>query len=580
MPRRAARPKLAPRRALNRTVPNAIHLQLLNSVARGEPVAVPPQGLVLGRAESSGFVLDARAFPTVSAQHARVQPRGEGWELADLGSTNGTSVNGTSASVHALEAGDLIELGGPQGARLLVVGGEALERTQFVRRAPPAKATTADLDELSATGIHRLRNAMGLPPRATRAQRWLRRAPYALGLVLALALGLVGWRATRELRSDQLDHTGALGELRTRNDALEAQLARAAAQLEEQQQQWEQRKLALERDRDALLVRLSEIEAGGRSSAGELTSLRSELEGTKARLEQYDPVQLAARAKGRLAEVLAVAASVVYIEKREVLRERGGERYLHKRGARSSELRTLAPESQLETLGLESGSGFCISPQGWIATNAHVVSGGQSLGKTYEFEGVELIEDTLVEVVFSGTSTRRAARIEAIAGAGAQDYALLRIVPFEGMPYVRGFALDAPLPATGDEVRLFGFPLGDALLQEGDLYTASVFGGTVSRTRADAYFQVQSAVYPGNSGGPVVDIEGRVIGIVTRVQVAPGGEIASDIGYALPIAGLAQVWPPAQLDTVPASASAANEFEPAREAVSEDEAPPPTDGER
>jgi len=564
-------------------VPNAIHLQLLNSVARGEPVAVPPQGLAIGRAQDNGLVLDARAFPTVSAQHARVQPRGAGWELADLGSTNGTSINGASVSVHALEAGDLIELGGPQGARLLVVGGEALERTQFVRRAPPAKATAADLGELSATGIHRLRSAMGIPPRATRAQRWLRRAPWALATLAALALGILGWRATRELRSDQLDHTGALGELRTRNDALESQLARAAAQLEEQQAQWEQRKLALERDRDALLLRLGEIEAGGRSSAGELTSLRSELEGTKARLEQYDPVQLAAREKGRLAEVLAVAASVVYIEKREVLRERGGERYLHRRGTRSSELRELTPDSQLETLGLESGSGFCISPQGWIATNAHVVS-DQAAQKTYEFEGAELIEDVLVEVVFSGTSTRRAARIEAIAGAGAQDYALLRIVPFEGMPYVRNFALDAPLPATGDEVRLFGFPLGDALLQEGDLYTASVFGGTVSRTRADAYFQVQSAVYPGNSGGPVVDIEGRVIGIVTRVQVAPGGEIASDIGYALPIAGLSQVWPPAQLDTVPASAStsvqAGGEFEPAREAVSDEGALGPTEEER
>ncbi len=552
-------------------MPNAIHLQLLNSVARGEPVAVPPQGLAIGRAEGNGFVLDARAFPTVSAQHARVQARGEGWELADLGSTNGTSVNGNSARVQPLEAGDLIELGGPQGARLLVVGGEALERTQFVRRTPATKAPAPDLDELSATGIHRLRSAMGLPPRATRAQRWLRRAPYALATLVALALGIFGWRATRELQSDQLDQTGALGELRARNDALEAQLAQAAVQLEAQQAQWEQRKHALEQDRDALLSRLSEIEAGGRSSAGELTSLRSELEGTKARLEQYDPVQLAARAKGRLAEVLAVAASVVYIEKREVLRERGGERYLHKRGARGSELRALEPGSQLETLGLESGSGFCISPDGWIATNAHVVS-SPGLGKTYEFADSELIEDVLVEVVFSGTSTRRAARIEAIAGAGAQDYALLRIVPFDGMPYVRGFALDAPLPETGDEVRLFGFPLGDALLQEGDLYTASVFGGAVSRTRADAYFQVQSAVYPGNSGGPVVDIEGRVIGIVTRVQVAPGGEIASDIGYALPIAGLAQLWPQAQLKTVPASASAAGEFEPAREAVSEPDA--------
>ena len=52
-----------------------------------------------------------------------------------------------------------------------------------------------------------------------------------------------------------------------------------------------------------------------------------------------------------------------------------------------------------------------------------------------------------------------------------------------------------------------------------------------------------------SGGGPVVDAEGRVIGIVTAVQTTPDGQIASDIGYVIPVADAGKIWPPPE--TVP-----------------------------
>ena len=64
----------------------------------------------IGRVPSSDLLVND---PNVSRRHAEVRPHGEGgWQLVDLGSTNGTRVNGTSASEHTLRDGDVITIGG------------------------------------------------------------------------------------------------------------------------------------------------------------------------------------------------------------------------------------------------------------------------------------------------------------------------------------------------------------------------------------------------------------------------------------------------------------------------------------
>lgn len=84
----------------------ALHVRNGRSVGR----SVPVQGsrLTAGRSPSCDVTIDDS---TVSREHAAFVRRGETWWVVDLGSTNGTRVNGTRAAEHPLQPGDRIELG-------------------------------------------------------------------------------------------------------------------------------------------------------------------------------------------------------------------------------------------------------------------------------------------------------------------------------------------------------------------------------------------------------------------------------------------------------------------------------------
>jgi hypothetical protein len=78
-------------------------------VMAGKRLVVGAGGATLGRSRSCDVVLDDA---NVSRRHAEVRPRGGGWIVADLGSTNGVAVNGVRIEqAHALKPGDRIELG-------------------------------------------------------------------------------------------------------------------------------------------------------------------------------------------------------------------------------------------------------------------------------------------------------------------------------------------------------------------------------------------------------------------------------------------------------------------------------------
>lgn len=78
-------------------------------VIGGRRMLVGPTGAALGRSRQCDVVVDD---PNVSRQHAEVRPSGAGWTLVDLGSTNGTVLNGRRIDrPHTLEPGDTIEVG-------------------------------------------------------------------------------------------------------------------------------------------------------------------------------------------------------------------------------------------------------------------------------------------------------------------------------------------------------------------------------------------------------------------------------------------------------------------------------------
>ncbi len=193
----------------------------------------------------------------------------------------------------------------------------------------------------------------------------------------------------------------------------------------------------------------------------------------------------------------------------------------------------------IETRDIEvaTGSGFVVSPAGYVLTNHHVVS-GEDL--TMERNGVPVrvkVEVTRVEVVFPADGTRLEARVD--ASDPALDLAVLSVSGGE-LPFVPLGDSGALVP--GQPVQVIGFPFGRAV-EVGRPVTAetvpqpTVSRGTIGALRAsregDArYIQTDASVYPGSSGGPMLDELGHAIGVI-RMRLER--RTTAGPGFAIPI---------------------------------------------
>ena len=99
-------------------------------------IAVPEGGLSLGRDPANLVTLDADQFPHVSSCHARVTLEDGRLFVEDLGSKNGTLVNGTEVKRSALKAGDVLQLGRKVGPRFILVSGTRLDATLCAQWIP------------------------------------------------------------------------------------------------------------------------------------------------------------------------------------------------------------------------------------------------------------------------------------------------------------------------------------------------------------------------------------------------------------------------------------------------------------
>lgn len=152
------------------------------------------------------------------------------------------------------------------------------------------------------------------------------------------------------------------------------------------------------------------------------------------------------------------------------------------------------------------GSGFVISADGYIVTNNHVIEGADEI--EIEFFSGERLDAKLV-----GTDTKT-------------DIALLKVVSDKPLPFV-SFG-DSDVMRVGDWVMAMGNPLGQGF---------SVSAGIVSaRNRElegayDDFIQTDAAINRGNSGGPLFNLEGEVIGVNTAILSPNGGSIG--IGFSM-----------------------------------------------
>ncbi len=159
------------------------------------------------------------------------------------------------------------------------------------------------------------------------------------------------------------------------------------------------------------------------------------------------------------------------------------------------------------------GSGFVIDRKGHILTNAHVVDGGDAITVTFS------------------DRTREKARVLGVDNS--TDLAVLKVdeVPAGVRPVALG---DSAGLVVGQEVVAIGNPYG---------YERTATTGIVSalerRIESPSGFAIQNviqtdaAINQGNSGGPLFDIAGRVIGMNTQIASQTGGNVG--IGFAVPI---------------------------------------------
>ena len=177
-----------------------------------------------------------------------------------------------------------------------------------------------------------------------------------------------------------------------------------------------------------------------------------------------------------------------------------------------------------------SGSGFVIAADDkgvLIVTNHHV-----AVAKP---DGVRIGgKPSSLSVVFdSGTKAERSRTCYVIASDSVRDLALLRTPPLKDAPRPLPYE-EAPKLYETMPVYSFGFPFGKALASDQRSPAVTVGKASVSSLRNDAdgeltQIQIDGNLNPGNSGGPVVDVKGRLVGIV-RAGVRDG----QGIGLAIP----------------------------------------------
>jgi S1-C subfamily serine protease len=172
----------------------------------------------------------------------------------------------------------------------------------------------------------------------------------------------------------------------------------------------------------------------------------------------------------------------------------------------------VTPSSPVQPPKESSGTGFFVSDQGYVLTNAHVINGCSSIQAP-------------------GPNGLTSARL--VAKDVTNDLALLKteLKPSK----VAQLRTDIRL---GEPVAAFGYPLIGVLSSTGNFTTGNVTSltGLKDDTR---YLQISTPVQPGNSGGPLLDGSGNFVGVVSAkldallVMVATEGDIPQNVNFAI-----------------------------------------------
>jgi S1-C subfamily serine protease len=179
----------------------------------------------------------------------------------------------------------------------------------------------------------------------------------------------------------------------------------------------------------------------------------------------------------------------------------------------------------------KSGSGFVVTANGGtvlVVTNYHVAVKRPTGEASSKAPAIKVVFD-------SGTKLERSYPAEVVASDADHDLAVLKVTGVKDPPKPVGYA-DAVAPVETMAVYSFGFPFGQELSTGKGFPAITVGRASVSSLRAEddgtlATIQIDGNLNPGNSGGPVVDGKGRLVGVAVAILKEGQG-----IGFLVPAA--------------------------------------------
>jgi S1-C subfamily serine protease len=453
--------------------------------------------ILVGRHPQCELKFDVDQDLDVSSRHASIALTGRLYVLRDLGSTNGTLVNGKKLTGdHVLASGDLIQFG-PNGPKVefssipdpppsVAPGSPATSpaaTSLYPHQSPtpgtpaPAQAPAPKVPLMSSPGSFRMPRPTPVASGATtririEVQKQTKKHRYVQYLLFGLLLLVTGayfWSNSvneRRLRAQREILLGAV-------DSLMAQIATLSGNTQ-----------SLQGALDSAKVEASRLRTRINSSTGtssEIETLRAQLKA--ATQQQRNMAQAAMLDAKAIAAQNRDAIAIVFVQFKD------GRTY--------------------------TGTGFGIKTDangGLLLTNRHVVV--DSAGDLPEKVGV----------VFNGSNQNF--RADVVDVSQDADVAVIRVSVHRGIPVVR--ALGTTPVAVGEPIAVLGFPLGLDLSSGQDWrqlgVSATLTLGTVSRTLPNL-LQLDSYGVQGSSGSPIFNRAGEVVGVLYGGEKGSNGRI-------------------------------------------------------